>query len=238
MCPLMKKYKQSLVTALHTQSLTKIGFWLIWLVLVLLGPYVISKTVVFPKVFSDYGLTLNFLERLSGVFIFTLLFIQIVLGAYLEKLTSKFGGWIFKVHAIQGPVIYLLALIHPLFLFVFNYKVFHTLDPFYIYTQACLLCKTNIEFFYTLGRLSIWFLTIGVFAALFRSSDNWLKKNWRKIHLLNYFVFFFVAIHAWFVGSDFHISPLKYFYWLSIILVTSTLFFACKQSRRQERLLH
>ena len=104
---LMKKYK--------------IGFWLIWLALVSLGFYTILKTVILPTVFSDYSLTLNFLERITGVFIFTLLFIQIILGAYMGKLINKFGSWIFKIHTIQGPFIYLLAIIHPLFLFVFNY---------------------------------------------------------------------------------------------------------------------
>lgn len=178
----------------------KIIFWVIWLGLLSLGFYTISKTIVVSP--------LNFLERVSGVFIFTLLFIQIMLGAYMDKLTSKFGSWIFKVHAIQGPIIYLLALIHPLFLLIFNYKVFHTIDPFYIYTQACLLCPKQLELFYTFGRLGLWFLTIGVFAA-----------NWKKLHFINYVVFFFVAMHGWFVGSDFRLSPLKFFYWLSIVTI-------------------
>lgn len=201
----------------------KIIFWIIWLTIVSLGQYVILKTVVSPKVFSDYGLTLNFFERISGVFIFTLLFIQIILGAYMDKLTSKFGGWIFKVHVIQGPIIYLLALIHPFFLLIFNFKLFHTLDPFYIYTQACLLCKTNLELFYTFGRLGLWLLTIGVFAALFRNSDVWLKKNWRKLHALNYLVFFLVAIHGYLLGNDFKIFPLNYFFNVSVITVLSTM---------------
>ena len=187
----------------------KIIFWIIWLVIVTIGPYTISKNIVFPKVFSDYGLTLNFLERLSGVFIFTLLFIQIILGAYMKKLTSRFGGWIFKVHAIQGPIIYFLALIiHPFFLLIFNFKLFHTIDPFYIYTQVCFLCKNKLELFYTFGRLAIWFLVVGIFAA-----------NWKKSYLFSYVAFFFVALHAWFVGSDFHSSPLKYVFWLAIVAV-------------------
>lgn len=189
---------------------SKLIFWVIWLILVFVGFYTISKTIVFPTVFSNYFLTLNLFERVSGVFIFTLLFIQIILGAYMEKLTSKFGSWISKVHAVQGPIIYLLAIIHPLFLLIFNYKLFHTIDPFYIYTQACLLCKTNLELFYTFGRLALWFLTIGIFAAR------------RKLHLFNYVVFFFVALHGWFVGSDFHTPPLKFFFWLAVAIVFLT----------------
>ncbi len=193
----------------------KIIFWVIWLVLVFLGPYAILKTPIVS--------TLNFLERVSGVFVFTLLFIQIILGAYMEKLSSKFGNWIFKVHEVQGPFIYLLALVHPLFLLVFNFKVFHILDPFYIYTQVCLLCKNKTELLYTFGRLAIWLLTISVFAAIFRNSDAWLKKNWRKFHILNYVVFFLVAIHGYFLGGDFKIFPLNYFFYVSVVTVFSTI---------------
>ena len=140
----------------------------------------------------------------------------------MNKLTSKLGNWVFKIHAVQGPVIYLLALIHPLFLFVFNYKIFHTFDPFYIYTQACLLCKPAIELFYTFGRLSIWLLTIGVLAVLFRNSDNWLKKNWRKLHCFNYVVFFLISLHGYFIGSDFKVFPLNYFFYFSVVIILST----------------
>ena len=201
----------------------KIIFWVIWLTLVFLGFYTISKTIIFSTVFSDYSLTLNFLERVSGVFIFTLLFIQIILGAYMDRLSKWFGSWIIKVHTIQGPFIYFLALIHPFFLLIFNFKLFHTTNPFYIYTQVCFLCKNKTELLYSFGRLALWFLTIGVFAAIFRNSDGWLKKNWRKLHALNYLVFFFVAIHGYFLGRDFKIFPLNYLFYISIATVFFTI---------------
>lgn len=197
----------------------KIVFWIIWLVLVFVGPLTILRSVSFPKVLSDFGLTLNLLERVSGVFVFTLLFIQIVLGAYMDKLESKLGGWVFKVHTIQGPFIYLFALVHPLFLFIFNFKIFHTLDPFYIYTQVCLLCPKLTELLYTFGRLALWFLTVGVIAAVFRNSNVWLKRNWRKLHAINYVVFFFVAIHGYFIGSDLKTFPLYYFFYTSVVVI-------------------
>ena len=162
----------------------KIIFWVIWSVLVFLGFYTISKTPIVS--------TLNLLQRASGVLIFTLLFIQIVLGK--------------SIH----PIIYLLAVIHPLFQLIFNYKLFHILVPFYIYTQVCFLCKNKTELFYTFGRLAFWFLTIGVFAAR------------KKLYIFNYFAFFFVALHGWFVGSDFRLSPLKYVFWLSVAVVFLT----------------
>lgn len=160
-------------------------FWIIWLGLVILGPYTILKTPT--------SSILNLLERISGVFVFSLLFIQIALKKNIN------------------PLIYLLVFIHPLFLFAFNYKVFHRFDPFYIYTQACLLCKTWIELFYTFGRLAIWFLIIGIFVA-----------NWRKSRVFNYVAFSLAALHGWFVGSDFHAFPLSFFFWLSILAIFLT----------------
>ena len=160
----------------------KIIFWVIWSVLVFLGFYTISKTPIVS--------TLNLLQRASGVLIFTLLFIQIVLGK--------------SIH----PIIYLLAVIHPLFQLIFNYKLFHILDPFYIYTQVCFLCKNKTELFYTFGRLAFWFLTLAIF--------------WKKLYFLNYAAFFLFALHGWFVGSDFRLSPLKYVFWLSVAVVFLT----------------
>lgn len=157
-------------------------FWIIWLGLVFFGFYTVLNTPI--------SSTLNFFERISGILLFSLLFIQIVLGKKIN------------------PVIYLLALIHPFFLLIFNFKLFHTIDPFYIYTQVCFLCKNKLELFYTFGRLAIWFLVVGIFAA-----------NWKKSYLFSYVAFFFVALHAWFVGSDFHSSPLKYVFWLAIVAV-------------------
>ena len=177
----MKKYyKQSLA-----DKVGKYLFWFIWLGLVVFGSHTILRTPI--------SSTLNLLERISGVFVFSLLFIQIALRKNIN------------------PIIYLLIFIHPLFLFAFNYKIFHTLDPFYIYTQACLLCKNNLELFYTFGRLGFWFLTIALFAA-----------NWKKLHFVNYVVFFFVALHGWFVGSDFHLFPLSFFFWLSTLIIFLT----------------
>ena len=183
----------------------KIGFWAVWLGLVFLGFYTISKTIVFPKVFSNYSLTLNLLQRASGVLIFTLLFIQIILGAYPEKLSDKLGNWVYNVHAVQGPVIYLLVIVHPLFQLIFNYKLFHIFDPFYVYTQVCFLCKNKTELFYTFGRLAFWFLTLAIF--------------WKKLYFLNYAAFFLFALHGWFVGSDFHTSPLIFFFWFAVAAV-------------------
>ncbi len=167
----------------------KIIFWIIWLALVFLGFYTVLNTPI--------SSTLNFFERISGVIVFSLLFIQIILGKNIN------------------PFIYFLVFIHPLFLLISNFKLFHTFDPFYIYTQVCFLCKNKLELFYTFGRLAIWFLVIGIFAA-----------NWKKSYLFSYVAFFFVALHAWFVGSDFHSSPLKYVFWLAIAAVFLT---GCKK---------
>lgn len=193
----------------------KILFWLIWLALVFVGPYTIIKNSRLDLVFSDPGLTIAFFQRLTGVTVFCLLFIQIILGEYIKKS---------KIYAINGVILYTLLVIHPLLFLLFNYRLRHVIDPFYVFTQVCLICKKT-EIIYSLGRVSFWLAGLAVFAALFR----------RKLHTLNYFIFFLVAVHGFFADSDFRLSPLKFVYWFSIIVVILTLFFECGRSRRQEK---
>ena len=56
----------------------------------------------------------NLIQRFLGLAAFTLLFIQLISGAFMDKLTKKFGGRVFKFHIFEGILIYCLAVLHPL----------------------------------------------------------------------------------------------------------------------------
>lgn len=148
----------------------------------------------------------NFIQRFLGLAAFTLMFFQIVLGAFMQKWTERLGGWIFKFHIIQGVVIYLLVLLHPFFFILYNYSYGKGFDPFYVFTQICVLCKPP-EIYYSLGRVSFWLINIVVFTALFRSATPYLRVNWRKFHVINYVVFILIGIHGFSNGTDFRIMP-------------------------------
>lgn len=96
-------------------------------------------------------------------------------------------------------------------------------DPFYVYTDACVLCDGIYEHYINLGRIGFYFVTIAVIAAKFKYVNSWLKDNWRKLHLLNYVAFYAVSIHAYNIGTDFSKTIFIYLFWLCQIIVAGVI---------------
>lgn len=200
-------------------SKSKIAFFAIWILIVVIAPVTVFKATPYATVVSNKILVINFWQRIAALSAFVLLFVQIVLGVYMQKLAEKFGGWIFKFHIYEGIAIYSLVVLHTFFFVFYRFKALGVFDPFYVFTDYCLLCSSKIEFFYTFGRIAFVFLTIAVLAAVFRMSNSWMRTNWRKLHILNYFVFFFVAVHLKFVGTDAVAKPFVYFFWPAVLII-------------------
>ncbi|HJX58926.1 hypothetical protein A2V61_01360 [Candidatus Woesebacteria bacterium RBG_19FT_COMBO_47_8] len=190
-------------------------FLLVWLLSILLGPVTVLIFILRSPVPLNNLLVVNLIQRVVGLVAFVLLFWQVVLGSFMQKWIEKLGAWVFKWHLTEGAVAYSLILLHPLALLVFNYIARHVIDPFYVFTDFCLMCKTRPEFFYTLGRLSFWLVSAAVLAAKLRTLP-WWRENWRKFHILNYAVFLLVAVHSFFIGSDSRSFPFVIFYIFSV----------------------
>ena len=185
----------------------KILFFVIWFALLAIVPVTVFKTTSWEMA-TIYPVTfMNFLQRISGLSLFILLFVQIILGAFMKKWEEKMGGWVFNFHIFEGRLIYFLAVLHPIFFILFNHFVGSGLDVYKAFVNICLLCKYPIDYYYTLGRLAFWLLTLAVMAAVFRSKTPWLIKHWRKMHVLNYVVFLLVGAHGFLLGSDFKVIP-------------------------------
>lgn len=194
-----------------------ISLVLIWILLFLVGLIAVVENTNFDLISNNQTLLLRFLLRVAGVVAFELLFFQIILGSFMNKLIQIFGGWIFSLHILQGILTFTLLAIHPLFLVLFNYKVFGRFDPFYAYVDLCGICKTADDYYLTLGRVAFWLVLIAVTAAKFRTIPP-LRKNWRMFHVLNYVAFLLVAIHAKLLGTDVNTAPFSYF-WLGSVTV-------------------
>ena len=190
----------------------KVLFFIIWILVLAIGPITILNGFSF-ELLKHPTIAINFFQRVTGLVAFSLIFSQVVIGSNMSKLIEKLGAWVFKFHVVEGIFTYLLVLTHPLLAVLFNWKLKGTIDPFYVFTDFCILCKTNLELFYTFGRVSFWLITIAVAAGLLRTQP-WLRKNWKKFHYLNYLVFFLIAIHSWFVGSDVQSKPFVYFFYM------------------------
>lgn len=151
------------------------------------------------------------------------MFWQIMIGAYMKKLAEKFGEWIFNFHIREGIVIYSLAVLHPLAFLLANHFSGTGADPIDVFLGVCLLCDPKYEYFYTLGRVAFWLLTVGIFAGIYRSATPFMKKNWRKFHIINYVVFLVVGIHGYFSGPDIASKPFFYFVVVAYLLVIYTI---------------
>lgn len=188
------------------------------------GPIALFKnTPVSQKLLNDIPFLINILRRLTGLLVFSMLFTQIFLGSFMTKLIEKFGSWIFNFHIIQGSVLYSLVLAHPLLTVIYDFKTRGIIDPFYPFVDFCAICPEPIELYLTFGRLAFWFITVAVIAAIFRT-EPWWRKNWRKLHALNFPAFFLVAAHSWFLGTDVRTAPFVWVFWLSLVVVVGITF--------------
>jgi len=200
---------------------SKIIFVIIWIIVFTVPLITIYLNPFFPKKLN-FILVLSLVQRAGAMLALLLLAIQIFLGAFMGKLTEKFGGWLFNVHTIQGIVIGILVLIHPLIYLYQNFLGRGVFDPFIVFTDVCLLCETKHDLYLTFGKLAFWGLGATIAAGILRTRP-WWRKNWRYIHVLNYLLFFAIAIHSWFVGSDVKRIPFVYIFFLSVVVVTYTL---------------
>lgn len=167
---------------------------------------------------------LSLIQRTSALITIVLLSVQLFVGQFMSKVIEKYGSWVFHFHRINGIVIYSLVLSH-----TFSYLLMTTIaskifDPFYVFIDACVMCKVREELFYSLGRFSFWLLSFTVFVATFRTRPE-LRKNWRLFHTVNYLVFIFVVVHSFFVGSDVMSVPFVFIFIPSICLGFYTIFY-------------
>lgn len=190
----------------------KLIFFTAWTILLLLAPVTIFQSSSINEAFKYPVLTTNFFQRLIGLWAFTLMFVQVVLGTFMGKLTERYGGWIYSFHIFEGILVYFLILLHPLLFVVFNYFVGTGVDPFYVFTQFCVVCRGKTEFYYTLGRVSFWLLTLSVAAAFFRTSTPFLRKYWKKFHIINFLSFVLIGFHSIGVGTDIGTLPFSLFH--------------------------
>lgn len=156
----------------------------------------------------------NLLQRITGITALFLITLHIYLGS-----SKKF----LKFHMWNGILAYTFILIHPLLLIVYKYLYISKIDPFYVFTDVCLLCDGKYEYLINFGRLAFYFLTIGVLASYFRNINDWLKINWRKLHILNYFAFYFVSIHSYNIGTDATTKLFLIFFWACQVIVATVI---------------
>lgn len=161
---------------------------------------------------------INLAQRITGIAAFSLITLQILLSTNRKFL---------KYHMLNGIFAYFFVFMHPILMIAYRYVYSSELDPFYVYTDLCVLCNSSYEHFINLGRISFYLITITVFTAKFRNgilflgkkTSDFIVNNWRKMHILNYAVFYFVSVHAINIGTDSLNTKFIYFFWICQAIV-------------------
>lgn len=126
---------------------------------------------------------------------------------------------------LNGILAYTFIFLHPILMILYRYSYSSDFDPFYVYTDVCVLCDGAYEHFVNLGRIAFYITTLTVITARFKNYfSNWIKNNWRKLHVLNYVAFYFVSIHAYNLGTDSINKLFIYFFWLCQLIVLISIF--------------
>ncbi|MBL7036529.1 hypothetical protein ISR94_01595 [Candidatus Microgenomates bacterium] len=172
----------------------RLKYLLIWATFLFAGPIAVYLNTDMQVIGTNRILITNLIQRYLGTAIFGMLAFQIV---FREKISIT-------AHKLSGALIYSLVLLHPALWIVQNYFLRGSVDIYYPFIDICGLCKGPGEYFYNSGRLAFWSITLAVGAAVLVRiiKDKWLSKNWKNFHVLNYFAFYFVSIHAIGIGSD------------------------------------
>jgi len=175
----------------------RVTVFLIWLTVILIPwVYIISTTSV-NLLFSNNLVLLNVFQRITGLTAFSLLFFQIML--------------------FQGIISYGFVLIHPIFYFVISFEasgILPWLPDLSTYQGVGL----------TYARIAFFLITLSVIASYFRTQP-FFRRNWRAFHMINYFSFFLVAMHAYRVGSDIKTIPFSIIFWVYVLIVSLTVLF-------------
>jgi DMSO/TMAO reductase YedYZ heme-binding membrane subunit len=149
--------------------------------------------------FKNFNLVLF---PLVGLYAFTLVWLQVVIGSARSMLRKIFPG-VITWHRRQGVFVLLFAILHPTLLFL-------GVGPA-VYFSRTYVAPSLVPYIW-LGYVQLFLIILTASTALLRKV-TWLQKRWHTIHYLNYLVFILVWIHSWFLGSDVQTTNLKYLWW-------------------------
>lgn len=146
------------------------------------------------------------LFRLLGLYAFTFLWGQLMIGPFMKPLGKIYGKNWFYFHRMQGLFALLLACLHPLILYVGYITLtgrYGWLDAINAYTP-----KFTIAL---LGEIALLLMLLTISSALLMRKP-WMKSKWHWIHLLNYVIFVLVWVHSYVLGTEAKVAPMSWLY--------------------------
>ena len=158
--------------------------------LVLWVGYILSVLVRFP------GSVPGTIVRAAALLGYTALFLTIISSEYVRTMRKLFGSTFMRVHHALALTGLVLIVVHPL-TFAIRSGTLSVFVP----------VLTPLRSFLTwASRPALYMIVLAVAAALVRQR---LKTTWRIVHWLNYLAFVMIFAHAWFMGSDLILAPIR-----------------------------
>ncbi len=206
----------------------KIALLIIWVAALTLGPVAVLKGVSASYLLKNPTVLFSTIQRIAALMTFVALFFYIVLDFLKTRLANNFKNWISNFILFDEFISFLFIAVYQFSFLLVNYFARHGLDPFYVFTDVCVLCANKFEAFNTLARVSFWLLAASNIAWIFKDSSKWLKTNWEKLQTLNYLSFFLMGALLFFTVPGAIKSPFVFFYTsaitIAIVLTASMVF--------------
>jgi DMSO/TMAO reductase YedYZ heme-binding membrane subunit len=146
------------------------------------------------------------LFRLFGLYAFTFVWGQIMVGPFMEPLGRLYGRNWFYFHRAQGIFALLLALLHPL-IFYSAYIIWTGSYNWF----AAVTSYTPHPLYVILGETALLFMVATVTTALLQRHPR-VAPWWHRLHVLNYVVFVLVWVHSYLLGQEAHAAPMSWLY--------------------------
>jgi hypothetical protein len=168
-------------------------------------------------------------HRIIGLYAFSLIFLQIIVGSGRTLLNRIFpAGSVLRFHMTQGKIAFLLALLHPALLFA-TYITENNLEYVYGFMGG----EATLYFYLGVTALSAMF--VSVFAAIFRAM---IGPKWIILHRINYLIFWLVFFHSFKLGVDVQTPTTNFIYMLYgaiVAMLTARKVFILYQNYRLQK---
>lgn len=139
---------------------------------------------------------------LAGLYAFVFLWTQFVLGSNMV-LWLKLAPGFYRFHRVFGVFTFLFAVLHPTLL-ALGVGVGAFLSKSFVSAGQAL--------FVWLGQIALVLLLFTVLAGLLMRT-RFLRRHWRKVHVLNYGIFVLTFVHSWNLGTDVRPTGLRFLWW-------------------------
>lgn len=124
---------------------------------------------------------------------------------------------------------YLFIFIQPILVILSRYIFNSDLDPFYMYTDLCVLCDGRGEFIINFLRIAFYAVSIAIFAPVFGYLDKTIKRYEKYLRYFYFVGFYSLSLYLFNSGPIIKASWFVLFFWICQIVVLVKVFKEVKE---------